>query len=298
MNLATITLFCRERFRLDAWRHYVDEYQDGIALHVIVNNGDPADTELLKERFPDSMVLESPTSNMMASYNLALKEILKHPEIDAIGQIVNDIRIEDGGIRKLYDILFGQVDCFAVSPVLLEKDSDVIDCFGCSVNRKTFQFVHLDAGASLAEVPIETKQVDALPAGVFIAKRTFYERYGIQDEALNMYADEIDMALRVKKVGLRMMASSEIRAWHQHVNASGRPQRNARASYLMGRNAVYLAGKHFSSWRRLVVFLYHVYRGIDEFRSALFHGKRDGSYAFGQAIICGAWDGLFYRAQS
>jgi len=298
MNLATITLFCRERFRLDAWCQYVAEYRDGIALHVIVNNGDPADTELLKERFPASLVLESPTSNMMASYNLALQEILRHPEVDAVGQIVNDIRIEKGGLQKLYDILFEQDDCFAVSPVLLEKDSDVIDCFGCSVNGKTFQFVHLDAGAGLSEVPIETRQVDALPAGVFIARRSYYERYGIQDEALNMYADEIDMALRVREAGLRMMASSKIRAWHQHVNAAGSLARNARAAYLMGRNAVYLSGKHASRWRCWMVFLYHVCRGMDEFRSALFHRKHNGTVAFGQAMIRGAWDGLFYRKES
>ena len=44
MKIATITLFCREWFRADAWRQYFDEYRKDVYLHVIVNNGDEADT--------------------------------------------------------------------------------------------------------------------------------------------------------------------------------------------------------------------------------------------------------------
>ena len=42
------------------------------------------------------LVIESKTNNMMASYNLALTEILRDPEINAIMQICNDIRLEKG----------------------------------------------------------------------------------------------------------------------------------------------------------------------------------------------------------
>lgn len=296
MKLATITLFCNEAFRLEAWKKYYEEYRDCISLHVIVNNGNSVDTPLLRESFPDSMILESSSPNMMFSYNLALREILKNPEIDAIGQIVNDIRIEKDGLRIMWDTLFSRNDLFAISPVLLNKDSDLIDCFGCAINRKSYKFIHLDNGASLASVPKEVRIVDGLPGGIFLAKRSYYERLGFQDESIYMYADEVDMGIRVAAEGLKLAATSCVRAWHQHQQRPGASvQRNPMAAFFIGRNSIYIARKYESAIRVCLVFIYQIFRGVDIWRSALFHARRDGSFAFGWAWIRGAFKGLSHK---
>lgn len=292
MRIATITLFCNEGFRLEAWKGYYAEYREDVYLHVIVNNGDAADTAALKEAFPDSLVLESPTKNMMASYNLALRRILEDPDVDAIAQIVNDIRLDPGALSVLYGYLFSEDDLFAVSPVLLEKDSERIDCFGCSINRRNLDFVHLDAGKELSEVPEGRRRVTGLPGGIFLAKRRYYERLGIQDERLEMYSDEVDMGIRVKAASLAMGATSEVRSWHQHVNRDGKAARNPRAAYLMGRNPVYIAKKYDSPGGVFRVFLRRVFRGLDEIRSAVMHGKTRDHYLFGWAMVQGAFAGL------
>ncbi len=292
MKIATVTLFCREWFRADAWKQYYDEYKEDISLHVIVNNGDGEDTARLKELFPDSLILWSPTSNMMASYNLALREILKDPEVDAIAQIVNDIRISNGGLAELYRFLFGRPDLAMVSPVLLRKDSDIVDSFGCSIDWKTLDFILNDAGKHLDEIEDCERLVDALPGGIFLARRDRYEQFGFQDEALMMYADEIDMSIRVASLGYRMGATSKVRAWHQHVNPAGNVQRSMQAAFLMGRNPVYIARKHYSVWRTLRVFLSRVYKGMDEIRSALMHGKEKDYYCFGWFLVKGAFAGM------
>lgn len=297
MKIATITLFCNEGFRLEAWKQYYSEYRDDIALHVIVNNGNPSDTALLQESFPDSMVLESDSPNMMYSYNLALREILKDQDIDAIAQIVNDIRIEKGGIRRLWEMLFSREEFFAVSPILLRKDSEKIDCFGCRIKRENYRLIHLDVDRSLEDVPLEVRMVDGLPAGIILAKRCHYERLGFQDESIYMYADEIDMGLKVAGEGFKMVATSFVKAWHQHQFkvASAGTHANPRAAYYIGRNAVYLARKYESAFRVARVFLHHVIGGMDVWRSAVFHNRKDGSYAFGWAMIKGAFNGLIYR---
>lgn len=295
MRIATITLFCNERFRLEAWKEFYAGYKDDVYLHVIVNNGDAGETEALREAFPDSLVLESPTNNMMASYNLALRRILEDPEVDAIAQIVNDIRLSPGAFPALYGFLFSEDDLFAVSPVLLEKDSERIDCYGCSIRRRNLDFVHLDAGKELSEVPEGRRRVTGLPGGIFLAKRQYYERLGFQDERLEMYSDEVDMGIRVATESLTMGATSEARSWHQHVNRDGKAVRNPRAAYLMGRNPVYIAKKYDSPGAVLRVFLRRVYRGLDEIRSAVMHGKTRDHYRFGWAMVRGAFSGLTGR---
>ena len=59
MKIASVTLFCNEGFRLNPWVRYFSEYKDDIYLQIIVNNGNPEDTILLKSAFPDAVVLFS-----------------------------------------------------------------------------------------------------------------------------------------------------------------------------------------------------------------------------------------------
>ena len=292
MKIATITIFCNEDFRLEAWKRYYMEYRGDIGLHVIVNNGRKEDTQLLKTAFPDSLVLESPTPNMMASYNMALREILKDPEVDAIAQIVNDIRLSEAGLSTLYGLLEADRGLFAVSPVLLGKDCDVIDCYGCEINHRNLDFVHLDSGRRISDLSDPMREVSGLPAGIFLARRSYYETLGFQDERLEMYADEIDMGLRVAAEGLKMAATTAVLAWHQHVNRGGKAVRSERAAFLMGRNPVYIARKYPRRFSVVRVYFRRMFRGLDEIRSAIMHRKTADHYRFGLALMKGATAGL------
>lgn len=294
MKIATITLFCREWFRADAWKQFYDGYKGDVYLHVIVNNGDPEDTDKLQGMFPESLVLRSETSNMMASYNLAFRAILSYPEVDAIAQIVNDIKLSPGGFAALYHFLHSDSSLAMVTPILLRGDSDIIDCYGCTVNPRNLDFVHLDVGKSLDQIEEEERFVSGLPAGIFLARRDAYERFGFQDEKLEMYADEVDMDLRAAALGYRLGATSRVQAWHMHVNRGGGKTRNPRAAFLMGRNHVYLASKHMPNHFGRV-FMHRVFRGMDEIRSALMRRKGKDAVVFGWNLIKGAFAGLKMR---
>ena len=295
MVIAVITVFHKERFRVDDWKRYYAEYRDDVSLHVIVNNGDPEDDAYLQEAFPSSRVLFCPSSSLMVAYNQGLREVLAHPEVDAVAQVGNDIRIEAGGLKVLYDYLFSDDDLAMVAPVLLRKDSDVVDCFGCRVNLRNLDFVHLDAGAHLDGQAPSDRMVTGLPGGMFLARRDRYEAFGFQDENLVMYADEIERSLKVLSLGWKMGATSRVRSWHQHVNPGGKVQRSPRAAFLMGRNPVLIARKHLSGGTAFRVFLRRLFVGLDEVRSALMHGKGRDHHRFGWALVKGAFAGLFQR---
>ena len=292
MKIAAITIFCDERFRADAWRQYYEEYKDDLYLHVIVNNGNPEDTVYLQERFPESLVLFSPTRNMMASYNLALQAVLKDPEVDAVAQIVNDIRLSPRAFSTLCGYLEDDPTLAMVSPVLLRKDSETVDCYGCTIDPRTLDFIHEDAGRDWRENPEEFRLVSGLPAGIFLARRSLYEQFGFQDEKLEMYSDEVDMGIRVARLGYRLGATNRARAWHQHVNPGSVAHRNPRVGYLMGLNQVYIACKYFSKKMRTRVSLHMMIRGLDEVRSAVMHRKGRDFRRFGWQMLRGAFAGL------
>lgn len=293
MKIATITLFCNEYFRIENWTRYYDEYKEDITLHVIVNNGNVEDTELLKKHFPNSLVLYSPTKNMMASYNLALREILKDEEIDAIAQIVNDIRLSDGGFKRLYNTLYSSDKYAIISPILLNKDSDIIDLYGAHIIPSNLNFIHLDSQKKYSDVCVESiRECTGLPGGIFLAKRSVYEKVGMQDENINMYADEVDMGIRTAKLGYSLVTTALVKAWHQHVNPVGRVTRSPMAAYFMGRNHIYIAKKHCSSKVVLQTIFHRFKVAFIHLFSCIKHRKSKEEFKYTWFMFKGVYAGI------
>ena len=103
------------------------------------------------------------------------------------------------------------------------------------------------------------------------------------------------MGIRVACMGYRLGATNRVQAWHQHVNPGEKKQRSPRAGFLMGRNQVYLARKHGSGGKAFRVFAHRAFRGLDEIRSAVMHGKSKDHYQFGWAMVKGAFAGLLEK---
>lgn len=275
MKIASVTTFCNESFRISSWLDYYQEYSKDVDLHVIVNNGNPKDTELLKSIFPTSLVLYSENRALTASYNLAFKEILKDKDVDAIMQITNDIKIKKNGVRELYDFLNSNSAYGMVSPVLLKKDEYIIELYGAKIHPRNLSFIHLEKGKRINDV-LDIQVCDGLPGGMNMASREFYENVGLQDENLFMYFDEVDIGIRGKKAGYRFAATNSILAWHQHVNKNNKTSRDAMSGFLCGRNGIYLAIKHYGLTVQLLTSIHRLFHSIKTLIGAfLKHREKD-----------------------
>ena len=71
---------------------------------------------------------------MIASYNLAIKYILEKTDADSILQITNDLRIEKGGLAQIHEILFREQQYGMISPILLKKDSEIVENYGAEID--------------------------------------------------------------------------------------------------------------------------------------------------------------------
>lgn len=295
MKIATITVFCNERFRVPKWKEYYNGYKDDIYLHVIVNNGDTRDTSFLKEEFPNSLVLSCPSNNLLAAYNLGLTEVLKDDSVDAISQITNDIKLSRNAYSLLYERLYNDDILVMVSPVLLNKDSEYIDLMGADINFDTMAFNHIHIGERLDNVKQDKIICTGLPAGIFLAKRCFYEKYGFQDENIFMYSDEVDMGIKTQKAGKLMACYKDICAWHQHENRPGSNTRSPLASYFCGRNPIYIAKKYHQKKKIVCTILYHILRSVKLFLACIIHNKIKEDYIYAYAFFKGTIAGIFNK---
>ena len=294
MKIASVTIYCNEQFRLSYWIQFFNEYRHHIYLQVIVNNGSVSDTDLLKESFPEAVVLESPTNNMIASYNMGVQYILNNTDADSILQITNDIRLEGGGLKALHELLYGQENAGLISPILLKKDSDIIESYGAEINLRNLDFIHIAAGKRLCEIPKSVEKRNGLPGGCFLTKRNVYEQIGLQDIRINMYADEIDTGIKCAKQGIELYATSLVLSWHQHVYPGGKILRNPMAYYFMARNPIYIAKKHYGFVASLRVFRRRLGLATIQLLSCIHHLKSREYFKCAFYSFRGCLVGLFY----
>lgn len=259
MKVAAIVVTYNDDYKINEWVEHHQLYKDELFLHIIVDNGSkPEYLKIVEQYFPKSLIIKrSNNGGCTAAYNDGIRLALSNPDIDAIMLIGNDVKIESGGITKLYDFLNSDSQYGMVGPILLSKDSELIDDFGCEISKMLIMKPY-DVGKNISEVKIQKRVVASVTGGMNMSTRAFYENVGFQNEKLFMYSDEVDMAIRAKKAGFKMAVTSEVKAWHQHINPGGKQIRHNYAPFLGSRNKVYLAKKHFGMIRGILQFFYFV----------------------------------------
>lgn len=259
MGIAAITIFCNESFRIPKWLKYYNEYKDELDLHIIIDNASlNEESEKVKKAFPNSIYIKLPTNGgVTMAYNVGVKKALSYSNINYIMLICNDIQIKSDSIRTLYKILKNGV-VEMVTPVLLKKNSDIIEDGGDTISYCLFMKPKYIGKKYSNIYNNDNKYVLSVTGGMNLASRKFYEIIGPQDENLFMYSDEIDIGLKAVKHSLKMMIVWNAIAWHQHEDSKGGESRSPISEYLMTRNKIYLAKKHFGIKKEIVIFIYYI----------------------------------------
>lgn len=249
MHIAAIAITFNDGFKFREWVDHYSLYKDELYKNIIVDNGsDPRYLELVENTFTDSHIIKRQSNGgCTGAYNDGIRFALKDPKVDAIMLIGNDIKLEKGGVTKLYNFLYSNTQYGMVGPVVLKKDSNLVEIYGGKINPRTLTFDHLFVNIPVSDVSDSIVLADSLPGGMNMARRSFYEIVGLQDEYLFMYSDEIDTGIRARKHNLLMAATKDVLSWHQHINPGKAAVRSPLAGFLWGRNEVYLAKKHFKS---------------------------------------------------
>ena len=258
-------------------------------LHIIVDNNSDNEYKLkLKEKFTDSIIIKRKLNGgCTQAYNDGILYALNDPNVDSILLLGNDIRLERNAIPKLHRILFSNPFYGMVGPIVLAKNSNIVEDFGSSISP-SLQMVPNHINKEIESLVIETKLVDTIMGGINLASVKFYKDIGLQDENLFMYSDEIDTGIRAKKKGYKIVITNTVKSWHNHINPTQVNKRLFYTDFLKGRNKVYLAYKHFGTYKAFYVFLFHFYlflRRIFKSIMLLKSLQRDSIFLFGS--VCG-----------
>lgn len=297
MNIALITITYNDNCRFKEWVSHYQEYKDELYMHIIVDNNSSENYQkLLKESFPNSIIIElGYNGGCTAAYNAGIKYALEDPQVDAISLMGNDIKVPTGNMTKLYKFLMSDPSFSFVFPIILNPEDDpagIIKKYGQTYNKDIMAQIPMICNKRIEDLPNYLIS-GCGPGGCNLAKRSFYEISGLQDEKMFMYSDEVDTAIRAAKHGLVFATTKDVLAWHLHINEPGKKHRNPMAAYLMSRNHIYLARKHFDRKTILSIFISEQKNGFHQLIIAILkkQGKEGRAYAYG--TLRGSFAGLF-----
>lgn len=289
MKLAMITVTRNDDFRFDEWYRYYNEYKDDVYLHIIVDDASDSEyVKTIKDHFSNSVIIEREVNGgSNAAVNDGLRYALNNPDVDAIMVLDNDIKVKKGSLRNLYDYLYSDEKLGMVGPLVLKKDSDVIEDFGVTVGFLTSKFNY--QGKRMNDLPEnESMYVDVVPGGITMSKPSFYKTVGLQDESIFMYCDERDMCYRSKLAGIKEGVTATAVTWHQH-QYSPHKGKKLKSEFLIFRNRTFLQKKYEGSSLALISSLYFFLVKTLFIIPYLFHKDKVFSY---KQSISGLWAGL------
>ena len=202
MKIAAITITQNDGYKFKEWCEHYEEYKDVLYLHIIVDNkSNPDYLQKVKDYFTSSVIIErSSNGGCTGAYNDGIQEALKDKDVDSVMLVGNDIKISAEDVKELHRFLYSNEEYGMVSPILLSPGSDIIECYGSQLNaigidKRPFVGIH----ANDESLP-PYREAEYVTGGMSLSKREFYEKVGLQDDNLFMYADELDMYYRAKKV--------------------------------------------------------------------------------------------------
>lgn len=256
MKIAGISLTYNDGYKLNEWKCHFDEYKAEVDIYIIVDNGSDADyLRDLIHTFGEEAIIIQRTSNggCTAAYNDGIRYALNNTDADAITIIGNDIRLSHGCLNELYNYLYNDSSLGIVSAIMLYINSHIVEDFGHTLDG--LKVCLCDNGKKIETLPKEERYTDLVAGGFYMAKREFYDKVGLQDEKLFMYGDEVDTSIRAKQAGFMIGITSKVHVWHWHINDPILNTRKPASEYLMARNRVYLARKHFGKGKEINAFI-------------------------------------------
>ena len=139
-------------------------------------------------------------------------------------------------------------------PIILQEDSDRIQNVGATLSFFLGLGIHIGKGKPYQTTKVPAK-VDYLPFVCVAAPVEAFHEVGLLDENYFAYYEDADWCLRAKKLGWNLEVVPDSQVWHKVSGATSEDGKMGRLkAYLMSRNYIYFARKHYSLPKRLILY--------------------------------------------
>ena len=198
------------------------EDEANISTIVIDNNSFDDSLKWAKENFKDlKFVKNDENLGFSKGYNPTLKKISS----EFILLLNPDCLLEKGVIKKnLEDFEMDDKVGAATGKIILPNDKIDLTAH-CGFPTPWASFWYALGNDSLyhltARLSNQTHEVDAISGAFFLTKKSILEEVGYLDENFFLYGEDIDLSLRIKKKGYKILYDPSVQITHYKGISSG-----------------------------------------------------------------------------
>ncbi len=183
---------------------------------IFIDNGSQDDSiGFVKKHYPKTIIIENSVNNYCRSLNLGIEK----SKGEFIALLNNDMKVEKRWLMELVKVAEQDCKITSVGSKILFMDGKIN-----SVAHRTLpDFYWTDYGFKEDDIGQYDKigEVDSICGGAVLHRRKSLIEAGCYDEDFNMYLEDVDISIRLKKLGWKLFYCPKSIAYHEfHGTAS------------------------------------------------------------------------------
>lgn len=250
---------------------------------VIVDNHSTDETvSVLRESYPDIHLLLNPKNlGFSAGINVGIRYALKN-KTDFVLLLNNDVLVDVMMLTHLVNAMASDIG--AASPLIYYLDEPNKIWSDGFFRDKLFLEMK---GGRRNQVEFNSKDapfdVDYLLGCAILIDTAIFDQVGLFDERYFFYYEDLDLSLRIKQFGYRLITVPQSKMWHKVSGTAGAG--STFRTYHMAKGSVIFSRKHASGLQKVAVFFLRL--GSTLKKSFVFLVNKQLSH------FCYYWQGLW-----
>lgn len=270
-------------------RSILASHYDNLRILFVDNGSSDSSVQAVRQEFPNIEILENGTNLYFAAGNNRGIEIALKNGADYVLILNNDTEIDPSCISRLVKFMESTPQAGACQPLLcFMDDHDIIASAGCQIagSGKAWDAM---CGMPAEEAGEKPFPMPGVTGGAMFVRSETLTSVGMFDETFEMYFEDVDFSLRMRRQGLSLFCIPLARVFHE-VSASTDLSQKWRIGFLCERNSYRIMVKHFPRRKVLLGFL----RGVPLACLAAGANLVRGNFRYGFAILFAALQGLSF----
>lgn len=195
---------------------------------VVVDNASSDDSiEYLKANFPGVKIVRLDRNYGFGKANNAA--FAKYPQYEYYALVNNDMSVSSDWLKKLVSVAEEDSDVAAVGPKILyskkRNGNYLINSAGMALD-KYYRGVDRFCGKVNNSKYNALEEVDAVTGGAVLLRAEAIKEVGGFDERMFFYYEDVDLSLRLRKAGWKIMYNGEAEVFHDHQATSAKLHSN------------------------------------------------------------------------
>jgi GT2 family glycosyltransferase len=223
---------------------------ENVEIFVVDNGSTDYSHEVIAATFPGVHLIASPENlGVAGGRNLGLQTILRHPEIDYVLFLDNDVMAGPTLLDTLVTVAEVRPEIGILGPIVYYQDdpkrirSDGVAIVFREVTAKSPHKNRLEKGRR----PEGVKQVDAINGCCMLIKRQVFEAIGYFNPAYFMVNNETEFCYRAGRKGFHSAVVMHAALWHKVSASTGYGYAPGRA-YYTGRSTILFLKEYGRLW--------------------------------------------------